>query len=43
MSNPKISSKEIQIFNYFLHMMDFGHIREFLKKAQSWILSDGLL
>ena len=32
LSNPKIFSKDIQIFSYFLHMTDFGHVGEFLNK-----------
>ena len=32
LSRPKISTKDIQILHYFLHMMDFGHVRELLKK-----------
>ena len=41
LSSPKIFPKDIQIFQYFLRMMDFGHVREFLKKidlnAIRWI------
>ena len=32
---PKIFPKDIQIFHYFLHMMDFGHVRELLKENRS--------
>ena len=35
------SSKDIQIFDYFLHIMiDFGYVGEFMKK-KSYMLSDG--
>ena len=32
LSKPKIFSEDIQTFNYFLHMIDFGHAGELLKK-----------
>ena len=34
LSNLKITSKQILIFNYFLHMSDFGHGCELLKKIE---------
>ena len=42
LSSPKIFPKDIQIFQYFLRMMDFGHVREFLKIKQIRVLSYGL-
>ena len=38
LSNPKIFSKDIQIFNYFLRMLDFGHFGEFLKKIELYFV-----
>ena len=35
LSIPKIFSKDIQIFHYFPHIMDFGNVRELLKKNRS--------
>ena len=35
LSKPKIFSKDIHIFNYLLHMVDFGHGCEFLKRNRS--------
>ena len=35
LSNLKIYSKHILIFNYFLHMSDFGHGCEFLKTIRA--------
>ena len=34
LSNPKITSKDLLIFNNFLHMSDFGHSCEFLKRLE---------
>ena len=42
LSNPKIFSKDIHIFKYFLRMIDFGNVGEFLKKIELYF-SDGLL
>ena len=38
LSNTKIFFEGIQIFNCFLHMIDFGHVGELLKKKELYLV-----
>ena len=39
-SRPKIFPKDIQIFHYFLHVRDFGHVRSLLKNRARYYHMD---
>ena len=36
--NPKIFCQDIQIFNYFIHMIEFGNVGKILRKKDLYFL-----